>query len=195
MVGMSWWRHAGAMTPMPATYPGYRFPAEITHHATWLYHLFSLSLRDIELILAERGCDPARRFRHERCLEENTRAPARRRHGTRAKAQTPARLREADPPRALPEQPLALRCWLHCGDEIVDAVARQCPAYGDDVVPRLVPPASKREGHGGDRQDVGVGVRAGSGLHTRLDSLVEPAEAQQRHGARRACRTASGQRG
>jgi putative transposase len=43
------------MTPDPASYPGYRFPAEITSHAIWLYHVFSLSLRDVELILAERG--------------------------------------------------------------------------------------------------------------------------------------------
>ena len=43
------------MTPEPATYPGYRFPAEIISHAVWLYHVFSLSLRDVELILAERG--------------------------------------------------------------------------------------------------------------------------------------------
>ena len=32
-----------------------RFPAEIISHAVWLYHVFSLSLRDVELILAERG--------------------------------------------------------------------------------------------------------------------------------------------
>jgi putative transposase len=37
------------------TYPGYRFPTEIIDHAVWLYHVFSLSLRDVELILAERG--------------------------------------------------------------------------------------------------------------------------------------------
>jgi putative transposase len=43
------------MGPDPATYPGYRFPAEIISHAVWLYHLFSLSLRDVELILAGRG--------------------------------------------------------------------------------------------------------------------------------------------
>ena len=43
------------MTPDLATYPGYRFPAEIISHAVWLYHVFSLSLRDVELILAERG--------------------------------------------------------------------------------------------------------------------------------------------
>ncbi|WP_376093807.1 IS6 family transposase [Roseomonas sp. CCTCC AB2023176] len=43
------------MSSEPATYPGYRFPAEIIRHAVWLYYLFSLSLRDIELLLAERG--------------------------------------------------------------------------------------------------------------------------------------------
>ena len=46
---------AGGMPSEPTTYPGYRFPAEVIQHAVWLYHLFSLSLRDIELILAERG--------------------------------------------------------------------------------------------------------------------------------------------
>jgi putative transposase len=30
-------------------------PAEIISHAVWLHHVFSLSLRDVELILAERG--------------------------------------------------------------------------------------------------------------------------------------------
>jgi putative transposase len=43
------------MPSEPTTYPGYRFPAEVIHHATWLCHVFSLSLRDIELILAERS--------------------------------------------------------------------------------------------------------------------------------------------
>lgn len=52
MIGLG---QAGEMTSDPATYPGYRFPAEIISHAVWLYHVFSLSLRDVELILAERG--------------------------------------------------------------------------------------------------------------------------------------------
>ena len=43
------------MSPEPATYSGHRFSAEIISHALWLYHVFSLSLRDVELILAERG--------------------------------------------------------------------------------------------------------------------------------------------
>jgi putative transposase len=46
----------GGMTPEPATYPGYRFPAAIISYAVvWLYHVFGLSLREVELILAERG--------------------------------------------------------------------------------------------------------------------------------------------
>ena len=39
----------------PNPHRRHRFPAEIISHAVWLYHVFSLSLRDIELILAERG--------------------------------------------------------------------------------------------------------------------------------------------
>ena len=43
------------MTPESACYPRHRFPAEIISYAVWLYHVFSLSLRDVELLLAERG--------------------------------------------------------------------------------------------------------------------------------------------
>ncbi len=43
------------MTQQPVSYPRHRFPSEIISHAVWLYHVFSLSLRDVELILAERG--------------------------------------------------------------------------------------------------------------------------------------------
>jgi hypothetical protein len=43
------------MTSEPATYPGYRFPAEIISYAVWLYHVFGLSLRDVELIFSERS--------------------------------------------------------------------------------------------------------------------------------------------
>ena len=39
----------------PSAYHGFRFPAEIIAHAVWLYHCFSLSLRDVETILAQRG--------------------------------------------------------------------------------------------------------------------------------------------
>ena len=39
----------------PSLYHGFRFPAEIIAHAVWLYHCFSLSLREVETILAQRG--------------------------------------------------------------------------------------------------------------------------------------------
>ena len=43
------------MKPSPDAHFRDRFPAGIISHAVWLYHVFSLSLRDVELLLAERG--------------------------------------------------------------------------------------------------------------------------------------------
>ncbi len=40
--------------PAPS-YHGYRFPADIIAHAIWLYFRFSLSFRDVEDLLAQRG--------------------------------------------------------------------------------------------------------------------------------------------
>ena len=37
------------------SYSGYRFPPEIIHQAVWLYLRFSLSFRDVEDLLVERG--------------------------------------------------------------------------------------------------------------------------------------------
>jgi transposase-like protein len=36
-------------------YNGYRYPSSIISHAVWLYHSFTLSLCDIEALLAARG--------------------------------------------------------------------------------------------------------------------------------------------
>ena len=36
------------MKTEPSAYRGFRFPAEIISHAVWLYHCFSLSLREVE---------------------------------------------------------------------------------------------------------------------------------------------------
>ncbi len=36
-------------------YKGHRFPQEINTHAVWLYYRFSLSYRDVEEMLSERG--------------------------------------------------------------------------------------------------------------------------------------------
>jgi putative transposase len=43
------------MTISPNLYRGFRFPPEVIQHAVWLDHCCSLSLRDVELILAARG--------------------------------------------------------------------------------------------------------------------------------------------
>ena len=40
---------------MESLYRGYRFPPKIISHAVWLYHRFTLSFRDVEDLLAERG--------------------------------------------------------------------------------------------------------------------------------------------
>ena len=44
------------MSSQAPDYSGYRFPPEIISHASiWLYHRFSLSFRDVEDLLAQRG--------------------------------------------------------------------------------------------------------------------------------------------
>src|SRR5215218_3204631 len=67
--GTRWLGQAGGMPSEPATYPGYRFPAEIIGHAVWLYHVFGLSLRDVELILAERGVVVSHESIRQWCLK------------------------------------------------------------------------------------------------------------------------------
>ena len=37
------------------SYSAYRFPPDIIQHAVWMYLRFTLSLRDVEELLAERG--------------------------------------------------------------------------------------------------------------------------------------------
>jgi hypothetical protein len=39
----------------PPSYSGYRLPAVIISHCTWLYFRFALSYRDVEEMMAERG--------------------------------------------------------------------------------------------------------------------------------------------
>jgi putative transposase len=43
------------MKAPPDPHYRHRFPAEVISHAVWLYHVFSLSFRDVELMLAERA--------------------------------------------------------------------------------------------------------------------------------------------
>ena len=39
------------------SYARHQFPPVVIRHAVWLYHRFTLSYRDIEDLLAERGLD------------------------------------------------------------------------------------------------------------------------------------------
>lgn len=41
----------------PISYKRHRFPAEVIHHAVWLYFRFTLSLRDVEELLSQRGIE------------------------------------------------------------------------------------------------------------------------------------------
>ena len=41
----------------PSSYARHQFPPEIIRHAVWLYLRFTLSYRDVEEVLAERGLD------------------------------------------------------------------------------------------------------------------------------------------
>ena len=41
----------------PLSFKRHRFPAEVIRHAVWLYFRFSLSLRDVEEMLAQRGIE------------------------------------------------------------------------------------------------------------------------------------------
>ncbi len=43
------------LTMQALSYRGYRFPLAIIQHAVWLYLRFTLSFRDVEDLLAERG--------------------------------------------------------------------------------------------------------------------------------------------
>ena len=69
-------------------------------------------------------------------------------------------------------------------EEIVDAVSRQRLVDRGREGARLVDAAGQRQAVGGDRQDDGVGVRAGGSLEGPFGGLVELAEANMRHRAR-----------
>ena len=53
----------------PPSYSGYRFPAVIISHCTWLYFRFALSYRDVEAMMAERGVTGSYDSVREWCLK------------------------------------------------------------------------------------------------------------------------------
>ncbi|MGK0411368.1 MAG: putative transposase [Shewanella psychromarinicola] len=50
-------------------YTGYRFSSQVISHAVWLYHLFTLSFRDIEELLAARGINVSYETVRNWCLK------------------------------------------------------------------------------------------------------------------------------
>ena len=53
----------------PPSYSGYRYPAAIISHCTWLYFRFALSYRDVEEMMAERGVTISYESIREWCLK------------------------------------------------------------------------------------------------------------------------------
>lgn len=49
--------------------PGYRFPLEVIGYAVWLYHRFTLSYRDVEELLLERGIAVTRESIRTWCIK------------------------------------------------------------------------------------------------------------------------------
>jgi transposase-like protein len=41
----------------PISYKGHRFPADVIRQAVWLYFRFTLSFRDVEELMAQRGIE------------------------------------------------------------------------------------------------------------------------------------------
>jgi transposase-like protein len=41
----------------PISFKRHRFPADVIRHAVWLYFRFSLSFRDVEELMAQRGIE------------------------------------------------------------------------------------------------------------------------------------------
>lgn len=50
-------------------YAGYRYPAEIISHAVWMYFRFTLSYRDVEELLADRGIIVSHEAIRQWCLK------------------------------------------------------------------------------------------------------------------------------
>ena len=57
MLAAAFWMYVGAVAEgmRKISYAGYRFPPEAIHQAIWLYLRFTLSFREFEDLLAERG--------------------------------------------------------------------------------------------------------------------------------------------
>jgi len=57
------------MNPPTSSYYRHRFPSEIISHCVWLYFRFSLSFRDVEEMMNERGVTVTYESVHNWCLK------------------------------------------------------------------------------------------------------------------------------
>ena len=57
------------MSTPSTSYRRHRFPPQIISHAVWLYHRFSLSFRDVEDLLAQRGVEVSYESVRRWCLK------------------------------------------------------------------------------------------------------------------------------
>ena len=55
VVDLVWCCQDWSFVAIAARYKGYRYPIEVIGHAVWLYHCFTLSLRDVEELMLARG--------------------------------------------------------------------------------------------------------------------------------------------
>ena len=55
VVDLVWCCQDWSFVAIAARYKGYRYPIEVIGHAVWLYHRFTLSLRDVEDLMLARG--------------------------------------------------------------------------------------------------------------------------------------------
>ncbi len=62
-------RNRGINSRSTSLYRKHRFPPEIIAHAVWLYHRFSLSFREVEELLAERGVTVSYEAVRQWCLK------------------------------------------------------------------------------------------------------------------------------
>ena len=54
----------------PISFKRHRFPAEVIRHAVWLYFRFTLSLRDVEEMMAQRGIEVS--YETIRCVKKRS---------------------------------------------------------------------------------------------------------------------------
>jgi len=55
VVDLVWWLSGLVVVAIAARHKDYRYPIEVIGHAVWLYHRFTLSLRDVEELMLARG--------------------------------------------------------------------------------------------------------------------------------------------